>query len=199
MENKDHHKIKLIVGLGNPGENYKEAWHNAGFVFIDKLKDDLGQDNLLTNKKEYELVEYSSLNLKLLKPLTFMNRSGVVLAHFLKFNDLHPSEILIVHDDLDIQFGEFKLQTGKFPREHNGLLSIHKATGQTDYNYLRIGIETRTDEMRNRIPGEDYVLQKIPKNLMPQFEQTLKKAIERLYNTHMQKPILNNNNNNSNA
>lgn len=162
--------IKLIIALGNPGKEYAKTWHNAGFIVANKVKEILGPDFTITNKKDYELTEFKKPELKILKPLTYMNNSGEVVAHFLRQSNLNPDEILIIHDDLDIQFGEFKLQKGKFPKVHNGLSSIHNSTGEKDFYYLRVGIETRQGIERQRISGHDYVLQKIPKEKLDQFE-----------------------------
>lgn len=167
--------FKLIIGLGNPGKKYQNTWHNMGFIFLDKLKALIDGPFNIQNKKEYELTTFTDAGIELLKPLTFMNNSGFVMANFLKQKNYKEDEILIVHDDLDIQFGEFKLQKGRFPKAHNGINSIHETTGKTDFWYLRIGIETRNEMDRARIAGEDYVVQQIPKNSALILEETLSK------------------------
>lgn len=185
--------IKLIVGLGNPGKKYANTWHNVGFIFIDTLRNLLEEDSEITieNKKEYELTKGK---ISLLKPLTFMNKSGDVLAEFLRFNKYEPDEILIVHDDLDITLGNFKIQQGKYPKQHNGISSIHERTGETNFLYLRIGVETRDKLMQSRISGHNYVLKKLTKEQRENLEKTLQKV----YNDYMKIQVLNNNNN-SNA
>lgn len=152
--------LQLIVGLGNPGNEYNNTWHNIGFMFIDYLKNQLQEEFVIINKKEYELVYYPDLKLNLVKPLKFMNRSGEVISEIIKFKEIQPDQILIAHDDLDLKFGEFKIQQGRYPKSHNGILSIHEKTGETNFHYLRIGIETRTPEMN--MLGEEYVLTRIP-------------------------------------
>lgn len=154
---------KLIIGLGNPGKEYAKTFHNMGFMFVDYLKSQIKGTPQITNKKEYELTVFPDLDLKLLKPLTYMNNSGRVLAEFLKYNEYKPEEILIAFDDLDLQFGQWKLQFDKFPKSHNGIISIQQQTSRTDYNYLRIGIETRNEQRRLQQKGEDYVLSKLTK------------------------------------
>ena len=103
-----------------------------------------------------------------------MNNSGQVLAQFLKYHDYKPEEILIVFDDLDIRLGEWKLQHDKYPKNHNGINSIHQSTGQTNYNYLRIGVETRDESRRSQQPGEDYVLSKITKEQQKILQEVFK-------------------------
>jgi len=172
--------IKLIIGLGNPGKEYAKTWHNMGFLFIDKCKEKIEYQFSTINKKDYELTTFPSLDLQLLKPLKFMNKSGEVLKSLLKFKEINPDEILIVHDDLDIAFGDYKLQKGKFPKVHNGLKSIQDQTGQTDFYYLRLGIETRNAKKKANIKGEDHVLSRIPKSLNETLEEVFDKAIKEI-------------------
>lgn len=172
--------LQLIVGLGNPGNEYNSTWHNIGFMFVNYLRDNLDKDFSIINKKDYELAYFPASKLSLVKPLKFMNRSGEVVAEILKFKDITPDKVLIVHDDLDLQFGEFKIQQGKYPKSHNGILSIHERTGETEFNYLRIGIETRDEELRNRFKGEDYVLSQIPKERAEEIEEVFREILNSL-------------------
>ncbi len=172
--------FKLIIGLGNPGKLYTNTPHNCGFIFIDKLKITLEYQFNEINKKEYSLVSYPSLNLQLLKPLTYMNDSGKVLSRLLKYNSYKAEEVLIVHDDLDLNLGKYKLQFNKFPKTHNGILSIHKETGKTKFWYLRLGIETRDTEDKTFLSGKDYVLKNFSKNQQEILEKTIKKIIQEM-------------------
>ncbi len=157
----DFTKFKLIIGLGNPGNEYSNTWHNVGFLFLDYLAKSVLKNPEIIERKDYILNTFLDPKLVLLKPLKFMNRSGEVVADYIRYSNLAPEEILIVHDDLDIQFGEYKIQYDKFSRTHNGIRSIHEKTGMTNFNYLRIGIETRDATDRVRFSGEDYVLSQI--------------------------------------
>lgn len=145
--------MKLIVGLGNPGKKFKDNRHNVGFMVVDKLA------TQSWSKSKSGLLSYSWLNssFELIKPLTFMNNSGdavkrAFVKHKLKLDDLY-----IIHDDLDIKLGEFKIQLGKGPKDHNGLLDIYDKLGTKESWHVRVGVENRNEE--NRIPGEKYVLQ----------------------------------------
>ncbi len=132
-------RIKLIAGLGNPGPEYIETRHNAGFWFID----DIATTPLVSNNKFKgqvgELI-IDGYKCYLLKPETFMNNSGesvLALAHFYR---ILPEEILIVHDELDLLPGHIRLKQGGGHGGHNGLKSIIRHLGSQDFNRLRIGI-----------------------------------------------------------
>lgn len=178
---KNSIKPKLIIGLGNPGKEYNDTWHNVGFAFIDAMREKLEDDfqHSIINKKTYEVTSFPTLKIKLLKPLTFMNNSGVVVADFFKYNKFKVDEVLIVHDDLDIEFGKHKIQKGKYPKAHNGITSIHNKTGKKNFHYLRIGVETREGELKN-IPGEKYVLQKVEKGDQKKLNLEFKNIIKDL-------------------
>ncbi len=134
--------MKLVVGLGNPGEKYKNTRHNVGWLVVDKLE---------------------KLDLKdvlFFKPDLFMNKSGVVVKKLMKkYPKVTGEDLYIVYDDLDIKLGEFKLSFGKGPKDHNGLKSIYEQIRTNDFWHVRVGIDNRMN-----IPfdgsGEDYVLSK---------------------------------------
>lgn len=133
--------IKLIVGLGNPGNEYKDTRHNTGFWFIDKIADKF---NITLNhdKKFHGDVGRGTIfgqDVRLLKPDTFMNRSGLAVAPMAKFYNIRADEILIAHDELDIAAGSIRLKTGGGHGGHNGLKDIVPHIG-VDCHRLRIGI-----------------------------------------------------------
>lgn len=133
--------IKLIVGLGNVGAEYKDTRHNAGFWFVDALTDKFGI-TLTHDKKFHGDVGRGHIygqDIRLLKPDTFMNRSGLAVAPFVKFYGILPHEILIAHDELDICAGSIRLKTGGGHGGHNGLKDIVPHIG-SDFWRLRIGI-----------------------------------------------------------
>ncbi|MBN1915442.1 aminoacyl-tRNA hydrolase [Candidatus Dojkabacteria bacterium] len=167
--------FKIIFGLGNPGTNYSNTRHNAGFFFIDKLKDYLADSYSVTeeNKKEYSAVTIPNLDLVLVKPLLFMNNSGIVIRDFLKYHNYNPKKVLIAFDDLDIELGEYKIQQDKYPKDHNGINSILEQTGESgrEFFFLRIGINNRGDEQEKKISGIDYVLQKFSKQERQKLEE----------------------------
>ena len=134
--------IKLFVGLGNPGPDYEDTRHNAGFWWIDALAREL-KTTLVPERSYHGLVARTTVhgqNVWLLEPQTFMNLSGKSVASLARFFKILPEEILVVHDELDIAPGQVKLKRGGSHAGHNGLRDIHGQLGSPDYWRLRIGI-----------------------------------------------------------
>ena len=135
--------IKLIVGLGNPGSEYRGTRHNAGAVFVEELARQCGAP-LQAESKFFGLagrVTLSGHDLRLLIPTTFMNRSGQSVAAMAQFFKIAPDEILVAHDELDIPPGTARFKQGGGHGGHNGLRDIIPALGNNkDFYRLRIGI-----------------------------------------------------------
>jgi PTH1 family peptidyl-tRNA hydrolase len=134
--------IRLIVGLGNPGPEYEQTRHNAGFWWLEALAREL-KVNLTADKSYHGLVARTSINgqsVWLLAPQTFMNLSGKSVAALANFFKIPPQEILVAHDDLDIAPGEAKLKLGGIHAGHYGLRDIHAQFGTVQYWRLRLGI-----------------------------------------------------------
>ena len=132
--------IKLIVGLGNPGDKYEATRHNAGFWFVDELAASVST-KLAMDAKMFGFVGKFETDKWLLKPTTFMNGSGKAVAALANYYKILPSEILVVHDELDLPTGSAKLKFGGGHGGHNGLRDIHAALGRADYWRLRLGID----------------------------------------------------------
>jgi PTH1 family peptidyl-tRNA hydrolase len=134
--------IKLIVGLGNPGRQYEKTRHNAGFLFVDCLAQDFGV--LFTQASRFfgEIAEckVEGEKLLLLKPATFMNRSGQSVSALLKYYKLQPDQMLVVHDELDFNPGVVKLKKDGGHAGHNGLRDIIAHLGTKEFYRLRLGI-----------------------------------------------------------
>lgn len=133
--------IKLIVGLGNPGDKYTMTRHNAGFWFVDLLAQQ-SSSRLAADTKWFGIAGkwQPHSDRWLLKPSTFMNASGKSVAALAHYYKIAPAEILVVHDELDIPPGQAKLKFGGGHGGHNGLRDIHAALGTADCWRLRIGI-----------------------------------------------------------
>ena len=134
--------IKLLVGLGNPGNEYEDTRHNAGFWWIDAVARDL-KVSLVPERNYHGLVARTTVNgqnLWLLEPQTYMNLSGKSVGALARFFKIQPQEILVAHDELDIVPGEAKLKLGGSHAGHNGLRDIHAQLGTADYWRLRIGV-----------------------------------------------------------
>ena len=145
----------LLVGLGNPGSNYTNTRHNIGFKIIDAInahfklsKQKPKFKGLLTtgnigNKKVYAI-----------KPLTFMNNSGICIRELIEYFKIDAQDVIVFHDDLDVEFGKIKAKFGGSSAGHNGVASIDKFIGK-DYSRVRIGI----GKPKNSMEVADYVLQ----------------------------------------
>ena len=147
-----NNKYKLIVGLGNTGEKYQLNRHNIGFLIVDKYTSNLGKFEF--NKKfDAEILKVGEVIFA--KPRTFMNLSGKSVSEICSFYQIAPEEILIIQDELDIEFGKIKLSFDSSDAGHNGIKSISDSLGTKKYYRLRFGIGKPTDYT----PIEDFVLQ----------------------------------------
>lgn len=135
--------IRLLVGLGNPGPEYEDTRHNAGFWWIDAVASRL-RASLTPERSYHGLVARVNRPggdpLWLLEPMTFMNLSGKSVASLARFFKIAPGEILVAHDELDLQPGQVKLKLGGSAAGHNGLKDIHAQLGTQDFWRLRLGI-----------------------------------------------------------
>lgn len=150
--------IRLIVGLGNPGADYTDTRHNAGFWFLDSLANKLSTTfrfDKRVNAAEAK-IHSDSKDIILLKPLTFMNRSGQSVGAVARYYKLQPEQILVAHDELDLDVGDNRLKQSGGHGGHNGLRDIINHLGTKDFFRLRIGIGHPGD--RNQVIN--YVLRK---------------------------------------
>lgn len=134
-------KQLIIAGLGNPGSQYQWTRHNAGFLFLDRLAQ---LQNISLTKKAFSGLtgewRLFDTRITIVKPDTFMNLSGRSVLQALQFFKLNSTNLLVVHDDLDLPFGTVRLKQGGGHGGHNGLRSIMELTGKNDFIRLRIGI-----------------------------------------------------------
>ncbi len=135
--------VQLIVGLGNPGPKYAQTRHNVGFLFVDELARAQGVSCRPEAKFHGEVckVHLAGREVWLLKPGTFMNRSGQAVAALARFYKIPAEAILVVHDELDIPAGQVRLKQGGGHGGHNGLRDIIQQLGSRDFLRLRIGID----------------------------------------------------------
>lgn len=173
--------IKLVVGLGNPGRQYEDTRHNAGFLLLDYLVARHAARWSLNNQFQGEVANFSLSGNKalLLKPMTFMNRSGLSVGNVLRYYKIKPEEMLVVHDELDLPEGCVKMKRNGGHAGHNGLRDIIAHAGTRDFFRLRIGIG-------RPVAGynvADYVLSKPSAqgvNLLSQVFQLLESNLELL-------------------
>lgn len=171
-------QIKLIAGLGNPGNEYVHTRHNAGFWFLDELAWEW-KAHFKEEKKFYGEVARVARpegEVWLLKPNTFMNRSGQAVAALAQFYKIKPEEILVVHDELDIPCGRIRFKLGGGNGGHNGLKDIQARLGTPNFYRLRFGIDHPGD--RNLVVS--YVLNKPSADDRALIDEAVAKSLKNL-------------------
>ena len=184
--------MKLIVGLGNPGKNYENTRHNIGFMVIDNYIKFLDQPINWQNKFQalYTCVTINNEKIYFLKPQTYMNLSGNSVLEIIKYFKIPIKDILIIHDDLDLDLGKYRIKFNSSHGGHNGIKSVIENLNTQEFAQLKIGISNNKD-----IPTSDYVLAKFGKKelstlneLMPIFnniiQDFIKYDITKLMNTY---------------
>lgn len=139
--------MKIIAGLGNPGPRYRNTRHNLGFMLLDRLAGRLGAD--FDKEKHQGLIARATWRgekLLLVKPLTFMNRSGDCLARVCRNAIFDPADLLVAVDDINLPLGKLRLRAGGSAGGHNGLKSIIERVGSPDFHRMRMGVG---DDRRN--------------------------------------------------
>ena len=166
----------LIVGLGNPGSQYQLTRHNIGFMAVDFF---LGDKKSSLEKKEFKSffykTKFQNQDLFFLKPQTFMNLSGDAVLEITQFYKIPPSQMIVVHDEIDQPFGKMKIQKNRGHGGHNGIRDISAKLGTSDYLRLRLGVG------RPPHPGmnvADYVLQKFNSEEMSELPNFLGSSVQ---------------------
>lgn len=172
--------IRLIVGLGNPGPEYEQTRHNAGFWLVDNLANSLPGTRLQRDSRYNAMLAKTSIAGKevwLLEPLTFMNRSGQSVGALARFFKIAADEVLVVHDELDLMPGIARLKKGGSAGGHNGLKDITAALGTQDYWRLRLGIgHPRTLSLQQQVA--DFVLHRPRREDQELIEQAIEKSLQ---------------------
>ena len=180
--------MKMIVGLGNPDEKYKTTRHNTGFLFVDYAKNYFQPETAFSLEKKLD-AEICTLTVNqeswvIVKPQTYMNNSGLAVAKCLKLYplDLHR-DLFIAHDDLDIVFGSWKIQLGKGPKVHNGLISIARQLKTTDFYRIRVGIAGEyyeSTKQQGKPMAENYVLKPFSQEEKEQLPSIFQEIVSQL-------------------
>lgn len=164
------------MGLGNPGDKYKGTRHNVGFMVVERLAGD--REWKKSRKGVLEYCWLVSKEVELIKPLTFMNESGKAVNRVVrKHGGLKVEDVWVVHDDLDLKLGEFKIQEGKGPKDHKGVNSIEERLGNDDFWRVRIGVDGREGRERE---GREYVLSRFGKDEKMRIEEVIEEVINKL-------------------
>ncbi len=173
--------IKLVVGLGNPGREYEQTRHNAGFWFVDALARSLGASFNKESKFHGEVAKAGGI--WLLKPMTFMNLSGKAVGALAKFYQITPAEILVAHDEMDLPAGGVKMKIGGAAGS-NGIKDIASQLGTKDFWRLRLGIG-HPRELAGKLGGSmdrpevvDYVLHRPGKEDERAIEDAMDRSLQ---------------------
>ena len=168
--------MSLIVGLGNPGKKYDKNRHNVGFMAVDALASDVTG---LAWKEKFSGVlgrgELFGASATLLKPMTYMNLSGDSVQPAMAFLKAGVGEVIVVHDELDVPFGEVRLKVGGGHAGHNGLRSIIERAGSPEFVRVRIGIGRPPPDFRGEVA--DYVLHDFDASERAELPDVLGKAL----------------------
>lgn len=168
--------MKIVIGLGNPGEKYKETRHNIGFDVIDRLINRWQADgpNKSFNGKIYESI-HSGHKVIIAKPQTFMNLSGTCVGPLSGFYKLTADDIIVVHDDIDLEFNTIKIKKGGGTGGHNGLKSIDANLSDDNRNYYRVRLGIGRPQ-NSRMSTVDWVLQQFSNDERADLDTTIESA-----------------------
>ncbi|RUM89667.1 MAG: aminoacyl-tRNA hydrolase [Thermodesulfatator sp.] len=169
--------MKLIVGLGNPGERYRFSRHNFGFIVVDILADEW---RIPLNQQGYFSLFgrgiFKGVELFLVKPMTYMNNSGVALKGWFEFILPSVEDVLVIHDDLDLPFGDVRLKKDGGHGGHRGLISIIEVTGTKNFSRLRIGTGRPQGRERDREAIIEWLLRPLSQDELLQLDKSFEKA-----------------------
>lgn len=170
--------MKIIVGLGNPGDKYSHNRHNVGFMVVDAFATRILQSQILkfSNNKKFNAEIVQTKEFILAKPQTYMNDSGISVSAIYHFYKVKSEDLYVIHDDLDITLGNYKIQHAKGPLVHYGVNSVEEKLGTENFWRVRVGVENREVRGNKGVRGEVYSLQ----DFRPDERQTLENVISKI-------------------
>lgn len=182
----------MVVGLGNPGKKYERTRHNLGFMVVDELAKRIKQEESsfkYEDKLKSEILQLSlilnsySLPLILAKPLTYMNNSGLALKLLTTYYKIPASDLMVIHDDLDLPFGKIRISWGATSAGHLGVESVIKSLGMQEFARLRIGIghpffAKATEGKPFVIKPEDYVTMEFSEEEQKNLGEVISRAVD---------------------
>ncbi len=176
--------MQIIIGLGNPGAKYSNTWHNLGFMAVDKFAQKHGLNYKAGKGKYYSATGFVNLKkVVIVKPVTYMNLSGIAVKEILAYYDADIDDVLIVYDDINLDIGSIRMRRSGTAGGHNGIKSIINALGTNEFPRLRIGFRTNVIESileRNPDILPDVVLGRIPEKLNEEIEISLDRSVDSL-------------------
>ena len=181
--------MKLVVGLGNPGEKYQNARHNLGFMAVDELGKRVnreGESWRYEEKFKSEVLNFTlnASRFTLVKPQTYMNNSGMAVSALVNFYKIAPQDMIVVYDELDLPLGKIKVRLGGAAAGHHGVESIIKSLGTDKFIRVRLGIgnlKTKSSEHKQvHVSAEKFVLEPFMHSERAQVKHMLKQAVKAL-------------------
>lgn len=198
--------MKIIVGLGNPGQKYDRTRHNIGFETLDfllKKYESVDKSNWEEDKKTKSLtkkIEIKKNTALLAKPLTYMNNSGMAVSLLITYYKLKPTDVIVIHDELDLPLGKIQVRFGGGTAGHNGLESIIKSIGTDKFLRIRMGVgkpmrvNGKKFDIKNGKTIDNYVLQEFLENehhevrtMIKHVQKNLELLLEHGFDTFMSK------------
>ncbi|CAC13954.1 PEPTIDYL-TRNA HYDROLASE (PTH) [Mycoplasmopsis pulmonis] len=164
--------MKLIVGLGNPGDEYDKTRHNLGFMVIDKIAEKL---NVKLDKEKFNGIFYKGENYIISKPLTYMNNSGNFVYDIKNFFDIEIDNIIIIYDEIDLKVGQASIKIKGSANGQRGMQSIIEKLKTENIKRIKIGVSRPLYE-----PVSSYILKKIPENEKETFEKVIDELADKL-------------------
>lgn len=163
----------IIAGLGNPGRQYEQTWHNSGYQVLDRIarQQKLSIDRIRFRSLTAEW-HYEQTSCLLLKPLTYMNLSGEAVQAASRYYQIPTERILVVYDDIDLPLGALRIRMGGGPGTHNGMRSLISCLNTQDFPRIRIGIGPKPEQW----DLADYVLSRIPAESAAEWDKILNLA-----------------------
>jgi len=169
----------LIVGLGNPGEEYENTPHNLGFMVVDRLA---GSHAIRVSRKEnmslVGLGDVAGKRVAVAKPQTYMNLSGPAVKGLLERYELKPDRLIVVYDELDLPWGSLRIRMKGSAAGHNGVKSLIGSLGTNEFTRIRIGIDRRNSEQGSPVKGEQFVLAPFKRAQKQDVEDTVVRAAD---------------------
>lgn len=177
--------MTIILGLGNPKENYRETKHNVGFVAVDKIREKYNFSDFLFSKKFNSLISEGKINKKkvlLIKPQTYMNASGIAVKKTLSYYKISPSSLYVFHDDIDIEIGKIKISKERGSAGHKGIESIFKEIKTRNFIRFRIGI----GNIKNK---KEKAISVVLKNFTENEKEIIKKTVEEFITKNLEENL----------
>lgn len=170
----------LVVGLGNHEKRYDNTRHNVGFMVVEMVGKRIG-GAAWSMEPRFKSQVLGGENMLLLKPQTYMNRSGEAVVSALRYFRLDSRQLIVIHDDLDIPLGGVKTAWARGPKAHNGILSVEASLKTDQFWRVRLGVETRTTQERLVRPAMTYVLEQMDQETKKVLEPAIRQAADTVW------------------